>query len=153
MLELLAADLGLGVVGRGAIQGTFFTLRLAQAYSNPEKYQTDPQFNWLRRLGSQHRLHEQHCGLRGRIPPESSCESLCACGLLQNKSTHIPAAFLPITPSPTGSTASAFRCPNPPLPPPWQMSASKSSDIEPGLNEIDGRLQKRCQGLQLHLCA
>jgi hypothetical protein len=53
MLELLAADLGLGIVGRGAIQSTFFTLRLAQAYSNPEKYQTDPQFNWLRRLGSQ----------------------------------------------------------------------------------------------------
>jgi hypothetical protein len=58
MLELLAADLGLGIVGRGAIQSTFFTLRLAQAYSNPEKYQTDPQFNWLRRLGSQLAMKE-----------------------------------------------------------------------------------------------
>jgi hypothetical protein len=53
MLKLLAADLGLGVVDRGAIQGTFFMFRLAWAYSYPKKYQTNPQFNWLQRLGSQ----------------------------------------------------------------------------------------------------
>ncbi|KAJ7094036.1 hypothetical protein B0H15DRAFT_776460, partial [Mycena belliarum] len=49
MLELLASDLGfLG----NCIDLTFFRSKLAEAYSNPDRYRTDQGFRWLRRLGT-----------------------------------------------------------------------------------------------------
>jgi hypothetical protein len=52
MLELLAEDLGLSDASTNCIQNNFFATYLAQAYSDPDKYRTDPASGWLRWLGT-----------------------------------------------------------------------------------------------------
>ncbi|KAJ7846023.1 hypothetical protein B0H13DRAFT_2363298 [Mycena leptocephala] len=52
MLELLAADLGLGDGSTSSIQTTYFSHALAKAYTDPEAYRTDVSFRWLRRIGT-----------------------------------------------------------------------------------------------------
>ncbi|KAJ7083057.1 hypothetical protein B0H15DRAFT_785202 [Mycena belliarum] len=52
MLELLTSDLALNDGSASCIKNTFFVCKLAKAYSNPERYRTDQDFKWLRRLGT-----------------------------------------------------------------------------------------------------
>ncbi|KAJ6590197.1 hypothetical protein B0H10DRAFT_1831077 [Mycena sp. CBHHK59/15] len=52
MLELLAADLGLGDESTTSIHMTYFSHALARAYADPEVYRTARSFGWLRRIGS-----------------------------------------------------------------------------------------------------
>ncbi|KAJ7843603.1 hypothetical protein B0H14DRAFT_3688863 [Mycena olivaceomarginata] len=51
LLELLAADLGGGNGSTVVVETTYFVLKLAQAYSDPEEYRTGVGFEWLRQLG------------------------------------------------------------------------------------------------------
>ncbi|KAJ6543745.1 hypothetical protein DFH09DRAFT_1390325, partial [Mycena vulgaris] len=51
LLELLAADLGGGNGSTVVVETTYFVLKLAQAYSDPEEYHTGVGFEWLRQLG------------------------------------------------------------------------------------------------------
>ncbi|KAJ7861923.1 hypothetical protein B0H13DRAFT_1538861, partial [Mycena leptocephala] len=52
MLELLASDLGISDGSTTCIQPTYFVRGLAQAYCDPESYQTARRFGWLRKLGA-----------------------------------------------------------------------------------------------------
>ncbi|KAJ7704920.1 hypothetical protein B0H17DRAFT_1126543 [Mycena rosella] len=52
MLQLLAADLGLGDESTTSIQTTYFSHALAKAYTDPEAYRTARSFGWLRSIGS-----------------------------------------------------------------------------------------------------
>lgn len=50
--ELAQSDLALNDGSASCIKNTFFVCKLAKAYSNPERYRTDQDFKWLRRLGT-----------------------------------------------------------------------------------------------------